>query len=63
MSEEFKVTVRVSAPDPFAGLRGHQYIAARGLTPRSMNERHQCDTCAQAELLPVVLNIINGWRQ
>ncbi len=63
MSEEFKVTVRVSAKDPFAGLKAHDYIAARGLTPKSMDERHHCEICRQAELLPAVLNIIEGWRQ
>lgn len=60
----YKVRVRAAVPDPYAGMRGHDYIAARGLSPKFLGEqRHQCQTCAQAELLPVVLNIINGWKQ
>ena len=29
--EQAKVTVRVTAPDPYAGLKGHAYIKARNL--------------------------------
>lgn len=59
-----KVRIRASVPDPYAGMRGHDYIAARGLSPKFLGEqRHQCATCAQAELLPIVLNLCNAWKQ
>lgn len=64
MSVEFKVRIRAAVPDPYAGLKDHDYIAARGLTPKFLGEqRHVCESCAQAELLPIVQNIIEGWRQ
>lgn len=62
MSDIIKVTVRASVPDPFAGLKAHDYIEARGLSPKFLGEqRHQCESCRQAELLPAVQNIIAGW--
>lgn len=60
------VRIRGSAPDPFAGLRGHDYIAARGLTPRvgamkaPDTEDCPCTPCVQARLLPAVLSICNA---
>ena len=58
------VRIRSSAPDPFAGLRGHAYIRARGLTPKIGHMKAlatvddcQCTPCLQARLLPAVLNI------
>ena len=53
------VRIRVQAPDPYAGLKGADYIAARGLTPRP-NRSHidACTHCTQLELLPVVQNIV-----
>lgn len=56
--------IRTSAPDPFAGLRGHAYINARGLSRRvqikgmpSPAEDCQCAPCMQQRLLPAVLQI------
>lgn len=44
-------------------LRGAEYIAARGLTPKFLGERrHICENCEKAELLPTVLNILEGYR-
>lgn len=43
-------------------LRGHAYIEARGLSPKAVRERpHTCETCKQAEMLPVVQQIVNNW--
>lgn len=58
------VRIRTSAPDPFAGLRGHAYINARGLSRRvqikgmpSPAEDCQCAPCVQQRMLPAVLRI------
>lgn len=58
---EYKVRIRVSAVDPFHGKLGHDYIAARGLEP--IGFRHSCAKCDQDEMLPAVLNILEGWTQ
>lgn len=43
-------------------LRGHQYIEARGLSPQIAKDRqHTCDSCRRAEMLPVVMQIVNAW--
>lgn len=62
------VRVRISAPDPFAGLTGSDYIRARGLRPLvgpmaapRLAEDCPCLACVQARLLPSVLRLIDGW--
>lgn len=43
-------------------LRGHAYIAARGLSPQIVREqRHTCDSCRRAEMLPAVQQILANW--
>jgi len=45
-------------------LRGHAYVAARGLSPEIIkDQQHRCDSCKQMEMLPAVLNIINAERK
>lgn len=55
------VRVRISAPDPFDGLRGHAYIQARGLAKRIKRApaatECSCEPCVQARLLPTVQSI------
>jgi hypothetical protein len=64
MSDEFKIRVRVSAPDPYAGLKSHAYIKARGLSPRFLAERrHQCNDCKMKEMEEVVLTLLENWEQ
>jgi len=58
----YSVRTRTTYPDPFAGLRGHDYIRARGLAPKHGAGGQQqgectCAPCAQARLLPAVLRI------
>lgn len=60
----YSVRVRTTCPDPFAGLRSHDYIRARGLAPVigfGGLPKHQdncpCQPCTQARLLPAVLQI------
>ena len=44
-------------------LRGHEYIKARGLTPQIVKEQqHQCESCRQMEMLPVVQRITAQWE-
>jgi hypothetical protein len=59
-----KVRVRISSPDPFAGLRGHAYIQTRGLTAKVGPMRQYpagvecpCTPCARERLLPAILAI------
>lgn len=61
------VRVRCTLPDPYAGLRGHDYIAARGLSPmlgpgalRLVGDC-QCLPCVQQRLLPTVQAIVANW--
>src|SRR6185312_9583602 len=56
LSDEFTYTVRtrVSAPDPFNGLRGHEYYQMRGLKPRPNHHLPDCAHCALMEKLPAV---------
>lgn len=61
------VRVRCTLPDPFAGMKGHDYIAARGLSPmlgpkslRLVGDC-QCDPCVQQRLLPTVQAIVAHW--
>lgn len=61
------VRVRCTLPDPFAGLKGHAYIAARGLSPmiggstlRLVGDC-ECAPCVQQRLLPTVQAIIASW--
>jgi hypothetical protein len=60
MSEEFSYSVRVraSVPDKYAGLKGLDYIRARGLSPRPNHSVTNCEHCALMEYLPAVLNIL-----
>ena len=60
----YQVRVRASSPDPFAGLRGHDYIKARGLSPlvrlngvAGPDKECTCEPCVQARLLPAVQRI------
>jgi hypothetical protein len=55
------VRVRASAPHPYDGLRGHAYIAARGLSPRIAPHGRavdapgcQCAACIRERMLPAV---------
>lgn len=63
------VRTRVSAPDPFAGLRGHAYLAARGLSPQSIRQRTEsfdlctCERCRQERLLPAVQRICAAFNR
>lgn len=49
--------------DPYAGLKGHNYIAARGLTPRSTHKAPACKHCSHAENLPAILSIIAAHKR
>jgi hypothetical protein len=60
MCSEYKVRVRVSAPDPYAGLQGHEYIKARGLSPQTAMEGTR-QMRRKEDQLPIVLNILEGW--
>ncbi len=58
------VRIRSSAPDPFNGLRGHDYIKVRGLTPQLGGMRNsqstsecKCSRCESERLLPAILAI------
>ncbi len=59
--------VRYTLPDPLAGLKGHDYIAARRLTPRvgakalRLVDECQCEPCVQQRLLPAVQAIVSNW--
>ena len=61
------VRVRCTLPDPYAGLRGHDYIAARGLSPKlgpgalRLVGDCQCGPCVQQRLLPTVQAIVANW--
>jgi hypothetical protein len=59
-----QVRVRTSAQDPFAGLRGHDYIKARGLSPMitprgrlQLAADCECAACVRERLLPAVQRI------
>lgn len=57
-----KIRVRVSAPDPYAGLTSHDYIRKRNLSPWSVRQQHhECAKCKQDEDLPAVLNILESF--
>lgn len=56
--------VRISSPDPYAGLQGKDYLAARGLSTRVafkgrsiQSEECGCTPCVRARLLPAVLSM------
>ncbi len=62
------VRVRLSAPDPLAGLCGQDYIRARNLRPKvgpmrapQLAEECQCLPCVQARMLPAVLRLLDAW--
>lgn len=61
------VRVRCTLIDPFAGLKGHDYIAARGLSPMigphslRLASDCQCAPCMQHRLLPPVQAIVANW--
>ncbi|TCS37462.1 hypothetical protein EDC30_104266 [Paucimonas lemoignei] len=61
--DDLKVTIRASMRDPYAGLRGKDYIAARGLTPQigriraESIEDCQCAPCVRERMLPAVQRI------
>lgn len=64
----YEVRVRAAAPDPFSGLRGHDYIQARGLAPQVKIGRVppvlgecSCVPCKQARLLPAILRICDAF--
>ena len=43
-------------------LRAHDYIEARGLSPQIVAaHQHTCESCRQAEELPRIQRILNGW--
>jgi hypothetical protein len=45
-----------------ADLRGHDYIKARGLTPKpNRNHSETCQHCALQEMLPAVIQITERW--
>jgi hypothetical protein len=44
------VRVRCTARDPFAGLRGHDYLRARGLPVKPANPSHTHESLLQAVL-------------
>lgn len=57
------VRIRVQAPDPYAGLKGADYIKARGLSPRpNRSAAEACAHCAQMELLPAVQQILASYK-
>lgn len=44
-------------------LRGHAYIAARGLNPEMVkNAEHICPECRKAEMLPAVQRLLEARR-
>lgn len=44
-------------------LRGSEYIAARGLSPQIVREqKHMCESCRKAEMLPAVQQITKNWK-
>lgn len=59
--------VRYTLPDPHAGLKGHDYIAARRLSPKvgskalRLVDECQCAPCVQQRLLPTVQAIVSNW--
>lgn len=52
------VRIRASAPDPYAGLKGPDYIRARGLKPGFLTKPVQCEHCAREAMLPTVQRVI-----
>lgn len=54
----------IPAKEIFASdLRGHAYIEARGLSPQLVAaHQHTCPSCKQAEDLPRIQRIVDGWH-
>lgn len=52
-----QVRVRASGKDKYAGLKGADYIKARGLGPKPNHHVADCPHCAMLELLPAVQRI------
>lgn len=64
------IRIRSSAPDPYAGLRGHDYIRARGLSRlvqikgmRLLEDECQCAPCVHQRLLSSVLRICASYER
>ena len=53
-----KITVRAVGRDQFAGLKGHDYIRARNLTPKPNHYIEQCPHCSMMGKLKDVQNIL-----
>jgi hypothetical protein len=59
-----RVRVRVRVPDPYAGLKGAEYINARGLSPRpNRSHTEACPHCALQEMLPAVQAICSSFER
>ena len=60
MTDDITYTVRTRAVgrDLFAGLKGHDYIRARELTPRPNHHLPDCAHCALMEKLPTVRRLL-----
>lgn len=59
------LTTRASGADRFHGLKGADYIAARGLTARPNHDAAvtACAHCALHEMLPAVQRILAAQQQ
>lgn len=57
-----KVRVRASGIDKFAGLKGADYIKARGLEPKPNYLAPVCPHCAMQEMLPAVQRICAAFK-